>query len=366
MKDDPVLQDIHRLIRWFTWLTRMAIFVSFVHMAATLLLFSGEQWYEQLSAVGMILLVDVTEWLIVEYIFSALGRGRKAGQISPLLWLALISALVISALLNGGYLMTNAPANLSPNLSLGIAVFFALFVPLSITAGAVARAELHSDKASHLKDAQAASDERASLREQLAALRKQLEEAAQQLREAAQRDKAAAQTSTDLAHAEREIAQALRERDEARALAAQYREEAAQERAKAEQAAQTERTSSGSAAQTQAELARVQEQLARLQSERAQEVARLQEQLAQAETRSVQPEMIDALEVTRLLREPRDKPMPWREIGMLLKTSESTLRAIGARTRNQWSCTLGCPALLGTAGNGREKHHETINERRPH
>lgn len=316
VKDDPVLQDIHRLIRWFTWLTRMAIFVSFVHMAATLLLFSGEQWYEQLSAVGMILLVDVTEWLIVEYIFSALGRGRKAGQISPLLWLALISALVISALLNGGYLMTNAPANLSPNLSLGIAVFFALFVPLSITAGAVARAELHSDKASHLKDAQAASDERASLREQLAALRKQLEEAAQQLREAAQRDKAAAQTSTDLAHAEREIAQALRERDEARALAAQYREEAAQERAKAEQAAQTERTSSGTAAQLQAERAQAQA-----------EIARLQEQLAQAQAASVRPDMIDAFQLARLLREPRDKPLAWRAIGDALRMPESTLRA---------------------------------------
>lgn len=230
--------DLERHMRRFRWLTRLAIGVSFVHMAGTLLMFAGDEWYDKLSAIGMILLVDLTELLITEYIFSMLARGRKMGAISPVIWLALSFGLILSCVLNGAYLVAHAPAVLKPEVSTAIAVVFALFIPLAIGAGAVAQADLaavaqaddqtaQAAQAARTAAAQALADARTALAQaqaEAAGLRTQLAQACAERDAAAQ---GATQQGATFAHYQQAAAQATERAARAEADVAGLRAELA-------------------------------------------------------------------------------------------------------------------------------------------
>lgn len=132
--------------RRFGVVSLAAILVSFVHMAATLLLFSQATWYEKAAAMAMTGLVDVATWVIAEYFDYAKRRQLKRSLWSKVLF---GSTLIISMALNGGYLWANRPTDQSrmpEELSAIIAVAFAVFVPLLIAVASLIRGELTDDR----------------------------------------------------------------------------------------------------------------------------------------------------------------------------------------------------------------------------
>lgn len=145
------LQASDRQQRRFSWLSLLAIAVSFVHMAAPLALFSHTAWYERGAALAMTGLVDVATWGLAGYFDYARRR-----QLSRRGWIEALFAfaLVISMFLNGAYLYANRPpTDVLPDwMSIGIAAAFAVFVPMLIGVASLIRGELEDDR---LRTAQA-------------------------------------------------------------------------------------------------------------------------------------------------------------------------------------------------------------------
>jgi hypothetical protein len=139
------LQAIDRQQRRFSWLSLLAIAVSFVHMAAALALFSRAAWYERGAALAMTGLVDVATWGLAGYFDYARRRQlSRSGWIKALFGFA----LAISMFLNGAYLYANRPPSdvLPEWMSIGIAVAFAVFVPMLIGVASLIRGELEDDR----------------------------------------------------------------------------------------------------------------------------------------------------------------------------------------------------------------------------
>lgn len=140
--------------RRFGAVSLAAILVSFVHMAATLLLFSQATWHEKAAAMAMTGLVDVATWVIAEYFDYAKRRQLKRSLWSKVLF---GSTLIISMALNGGYLWANRPTDqrrMPEELSAIIAVAFAVFVPLLIAVASLIRGELTDDRLTLQQQAQ--------------------------------------------------------------------------------------------------------------------------------------------------------------------------------------------------------------------
>lgn len=144
-KVDIELDAIQRQQRRFKWVTYTMIGVSFIHMFAALALFSGAEWYEQLAAAGMTLMVDIATWALAEYHHYA-----KRRQLARSGWVRVVFgvALFISCTLNGSYLYANRPGEqqLPAWVSIAIAVLFALFVPMLIAVASLIRGELEDDR----------------------------------------------------------------------------------------------------------------------------------------------------------------------------------------------------------------------------
>lgn len=142
---DIELAAIGRQQRRFAWITYVMIGVSFVHMFAALALFSGREWYEQLAAAGMTIMVDLATWALAEYHHYATRRKlARSGWVRVLFGVALF----ISCTLNGSYLYANRPAEqqLPYIMAVSIAVLFALFVPMLIGVSSLIRGELEDDR----------------------------------------------------------------------------------------------------------------------------------------------------------------------------------------------------------------------------
>jgi hypothetical protein len=149
--EDLELQAIDRQQVRFSYLSLLAITVSFVHMAAALALFSRAAWYERGAALAMTGLVDVATWGLAGYFDYARRRHlSRSGWIKALFGFA----LVISMFLNGAYLYANRPAvEVLPEwMSISIAAAFAVFVPMLIGVASLIRGELEDDR---LRTAQA-------------------------------------------------------------------------------------------------------------------------------------------------------------------------------------------------------------------
>jgi len=145
------LQASDRQQRRFSWLSLLAIGVSFVHMAAALALFSRTAWYERGAALAMTGLVDVATWGLAGYFdYARRRRLSRSGWIKALFGFA----LAISMFLNGAYLYANRPPSdvLPQWMSIGIAAAFAVFVPMLIGVASLIRGELEDDR---LRTAQA-------------------------------------------------------------------------------------------------------------------------------------------------------------------------------------------------------------------
>lgn len=144
-KTDIELAAIARQQGRFKWLTYIMIAVSFVHMFAALALFSGAEWYEQLAAAGMTLMVDLATWALAEYHHYAKRRNlARSAWVRTLFGVALF----ISCTLNGSYLYANRPSeqSLPYIMAVAIAVLFALFVPMLIGVASLIRGELEDDR----------------------------------------------------------------------------------------------------------------------------------------------------------------------------------------------------------------------------
>jgi uncharacterized membrane protein len=295
---DPLeITAIARQQRRFGAISLLAILVSFVHMGAALALFSGPSWYEVGAALAMTALVDIATWAIVEYqAYARRRRLRRSRWVSALFG----AALVISMALNGAYLYAHRPApeHLPEWLSLGVAVAFAVFVPLLIGVASLARGELEDDRLRLSQASVEAAQERAEL-ERLRGEHAELARECAGLRDEHPRLLANAQLAMQL---RAELAQEAELRAQTEGQVAQLRAELAH----AEQVAAQERAKH---AQTGVELAHVRAA-----------AARLQEELAQM----VEPGALDVLAIARRLRE---RGVTSREAAQLVGIPESTLRS---------------------------------------
>lgn len=138
--DAPAANLFTTHARRFTILSWLAIGVSYVHQAASLLLFSGAGWLDVAAGLGMTAIVDLALWMLGEYLYEARRAGRKAG------WalLAFLIAIAVSIGLNFVYLYTHRPkdAVLTEWVSTPVAAVFAVFVPLLIGVSGLIRADL--------------------------------------------------------------------------------------------------------------------------------------------------------------------------------------------------------------------------------
>lgn len=305
--ETPELSVITQQRNRFVFVSMAAIVVSFVHMAAALVLFSEATWYERGAALGMTALVDLATWAVAEYLDYA---ARRELTRSPWTKVLFGFALVISMFLNGAYLWANRPPDkdLPEVMSAGIAIAFAVFTPLLIAVASLIRGELTNDRMTLLQTAQVEQTARHHLAMVESELRTTRAQLAQLERERAQlSDHAAtdaherAQLRAQLAHLENERAQLEQERAHLADRAAQAGERSAQEHA---QRAQLERT----AAQAQQETAQLRAQLAQLQSELA-------------DARATEP--IDLVSLAQGLIE---RGISQRETAQLVGLKESTLR----------------------------------------
>ncbi|MEN9938482.1 MAG: hypothetical protein RLZZ387_5061 [Chloroflexota bacterium] len=309
-RQDVEVHAIERQQRRFGVISLLAIVVSFVHMGAALTLFSGPSWYEVGAALAMTALVDVATWAIAEYHHYAQRRRLARSR-----WVQVLFgvALAISMTLNGAYLHAHrpAPADLPEWLSIGVAVAFALFVPMLIGVAALVRGELEDDRLRVQQQASIVVQERAEL--------EQLRDDYERLREdrlalVADRQRLltdahdVAQLRAELAQQEARVAQSEQER-------AQFADEAAQFRAVLAQAAQDIAQRDDALALARAEGARQEGLLAQIRAE----LARVQEERAQV----AQPGELDVLAIARRLR---DLGVPSREAAQLVGMAESTLR----------------------------------------
>jgi uncharacterized membrane protein len=304
------LAAIDRQQRRFGTISLLAIVVSFVHMGAALALFSGPSWYEVGAALAMTALVDVATWAIAEYHHYAQRRRLARSR-----WVQVLFgvALLISMTLNGAYLHAHRPdaAQLPAWLSIGIAVAFAVFVPMLIGVAALVRGELEDDRLRVLSCRLLNAQERAEL-EQLRGDYERLHEEQVALlaerrhllidaQDAAKLRAELAQRADVVAQAEQESAQSAAEAAQLRAQLAQVAQELAQRDARVAQAHTVIAQNEGLIAQVRAELARVQEELAQVEL----------------------PGAPDVLAIARRLRE---LGVPSREAAQLVGIPESTLR----------------------------------------
>jgi hypothetical protein len=141
---DLEIKAIQRMRKRFSFLTVFTILVSFVHMAASLILFSSENYLEQGAALLMTILVDIVTWMVASYIDYARVRDLDRSGWALALFFA---SLIISALLNFAYLYANRPPpEIIPYAaSVAIAVAFAIFVPGTIAVSSVVSGELYRD-----------------------------------------------------------------------------------------------------------------------------------------------------------------------------------------------------------------------------
>jgi hypothetical protein len=253
-------------------------------MAAALALFAGPNWYELAAALAMTALVDLATWIIAEYHHYAqrrhMARSRWVGAL-------FILALLISMALNGAYLYVHRPTQgqLPELVSILIAIFFSIFVPMLIGVASLSRGELEDDR---LRIQQSTAQQRS----ELALLR------------------------DDIAQAHAELARVRGELAHARADGAQYEEELAQARALVVQAQEQD-------AQLAREYAQANEQLARTTTQ----LAQANEQLAQLEHELAQPIVIDGLDVLTIARRLLDAGLSTRETARLIGMKDSTMRS---------------------------------------
>ena len=305
------LATIDRQQRRFSWISGLAIIVSFVHMAAALALFSDNAWYERGAALAMTGLVDIATWALAGYFDYARRRQTsRSGWIKTLFGFALI----ISMFLNGAYLYTHRPppTELPEWMSIGIAITFAVFVPMLIGVASLIRGELEDDRlalqqaARHTVDAaqlevdlaqaraelEKARTETAQVRDALTQTRDQLaqhetmraqhdDQAARMANDLAQRDTALAQLTDEQAHRETQMAQSLE----------QLRES--------------------------------QEHLVQRESE----IVHLREELAQVRDDLARPMMVGEVDILAIAQRMLQAGIPTRETAACLNMAESTMRS---------------------------------------
>jgi hypothetical protein len=161
-KASPAELEIQAILdqdRRFRNLMHGAVIVSFVHMATTLLLFSGESWYDQLSGFFMTMIIDFTIIYLAMYIDYARRRGYSR---SRWVYVTFGASLLLSVGLNGAYMWSHRPpATKVPEIASGaISVLFAIFVPLVVGISSLIRGELHEDRLGLEREASAkAADE---------------------------------------------------------------------------------------------------------------------------------------------------------------------------------------------------------------
>lgn len=208
----------------FWWLSLVAIVVSYIHQAASLLLFSGDGYLDTFAGLGMTAIVDVGLWMLSEYLYEAAQAGRRRGWAT----LAFLIALAVSVGLNFVYLWTNRPPpdTLDEWLSWIIAIVFAIFIPLLIGVAGLIRADLARWRGERMDEAQTSAQLRTEARQARAeatALARQLEQAQAELVEAHARATAAHGKGTE-AHArattaEQQATELARQLEQARAEA---------------------------------------------------------------------------------------------------------------------------------------------------
>lgn len=190
---EPAARDMFAThSRRFWWLSATAIGVSYVHQAGSLLLFSGDTWYDTAAALGQIGIVDAGLWMLSEYLYEAAQAGRRRG------WaiLAFLIASVVSVGLNFTYLWTNRPPpeTLNEWMSGAIASVFAIFIPLLIGVAGLIRADLARWRGERVAEQSSAAQLRVEARQARAestALTRELAQARAALAEAHARATAA-------------------------------------------------------------------------------------------------------------------------------------------------------------------------------
>jgi len=205
----------------FWWLSLVAIVVSYIHQAASLLLFSGDGYLDTFAGLGMTAIVDVGLWMLSEYLYEAAQAGRRRGWAT----LAFLIALAVSVGLNFVYLWTNRPPpdTLDEWLSWIIAIVFAIFIPLLIGVAGLIRADLARWRGERMDEAQTSAQLRTEARQARAeatALARQLEQAQAELVEAHARATAAHGKGTE-AHARATTAEQQATEAHARATTAE-------------------------------------------------------------------------------------------------------------------------------------------------
>lgn len=184
--------------RRFWWLSLVAIVVSYIHQATSLLLFSGDYWFDWIAGLGMTAIVDVGLWMLSEYLYEATQAKRRRGWAT----LAFLIALAVSVGLNYVYLWTNRPPpqTLDEWSSWIIASVFALFIPLLIGVAGLIRADLARWRGESAAEQASAAQLRKEARQahgQVAELARQLEQTRAELAEAHARATAAHGTGTE-------------------------------------------------------------------------------------------------------------------------------------------------------------------------
>lgn len=139
--EELMVHALHRQKRWWGGISLAMIAVSFVHMVASLAMFSGDAWYEMAAVAGMTIMVDVVTWRAANYFDFARRVGLERSPWSKALF---VLALLISFVLNFIYL--DKYAKLATNMegwAMALIPFaFACFVPGTIGITAVITGEL--------------------------------------------------------------------------------------------------------------------------------------------------------------------------------------------------------------------------------
>lgn len=142
---DLEIAAIDSMRRRFSALTVFTIAVSFIHMAASLVLYSSSQWHEIAASLAMTLLVDVVTWLMASlFEYASIRQLQRSGWAKALFG----ASLLISMLLNFVYLYVHRPADTTVPyfVSLAISIAFAIFVPATIGVSSVVNGELYRDR----------------------------------------------------------------------------------------------------------------------------------------------------------------------------------------------------------------------------
>lgn len=152
------IEATKKLIQRFRRLSVGYIFVSFTHMATTLILFSSEHWYEKVAQVAMTIGVDYAIWVTMGYVHYV---KKEKEPISWWIWWIVVFAFLLVASLNFSFMYTKRPSpELLPEpVSIVIAVAFAIFVPLCVAGGAHIHGKLE-DKLLFLQKRLAAKTQR--------------------------------------------------------------------------------------------------------------------------------------------------------------------------------------------------------------